>query len=126
MVAEPSDIKLYEKVKKRIYKQISNHSAYRSGHLVKEYKNEFAKIYGTKKRPYKNKKPDSKVGLQRWFLEDWKNQNNKVGYNKKGDYYRPNKRITAKTPITHGELNEKQKKKASKLKAKGKRAIFTL
>ncbi len=33
----PFDTKMYEKVKKRIYKNIPKHSAYRSGHLVKEY-----------------------------------------------------------------------------------------
>tara|TARA_Y100000389_G_C17471304_1_gene531411 strand:+ start:2478 stop:2855 length:378 start_codon:yes stop_codon:yes gene_type:complete len=125
MMSEPTDIKLYEKVKKRIYEQIPKHSAYRSGHLVQEYKTAFAKKYGSSKNPYKNKKPDPKVGLQRWFLEDWKNQNNEVGYNKKGDYYRPNRRITAKTPITHDELSEKQRKRASRKKANGERASFT-
>lgn len=124
MTAEPTDIKLYEKIKKQVYKKIPKHSAYRSGHLVKEYKNAFEKKYGKNKNPYKNKKPDIKVGLSRWFLEDWRNQNNEIGYSKKGDYYRPNKRITAKTPITHGELTIKQKKKASKLKYNGKRANF--
>lgn len=124
MKTEPTDKKLYEKIKKKVYTQIPKHSAYRSGHLVKKYKKEFEKKYGKTKNPYKNKKPDVKIGLKRWFLEDWRNQNNKIGYNKTGDYYRPNKRITAKTPITHSELTKRQKEKASKLKSKGKRAIF--
>ena len=37
-MSEPSDKKLYEKVKKEIYKKYPKHSAYRSGLLVKEYK----------------------------------------------------------------------------------------
>ena len=35
----PTDKKLYEKVKAEIYKKYPTHSAYRSGLLVKEYKN---------------------------------------------------------------------------------------
>ena len=35
---EPSDIKLYNKTKKQIYKKIPKHSAYRSGILVQTYK----------------------------------------------------------------------------------------
>ena len=37
-MSEPSDKKLYEKVKKEIYKKYPKHSAYRSGLLVKQYK----------------------------------------------------------------------------------------
>ena len=40
---EPKDIKLYEKVKKSIYKKIPKHSAYRSGLLVQEYKKDLQK-----------------------------------------------------------------------------------
>ena len=38
---EPSDIKLYNKTKKQIYKKIPKHSAYRSGILVQTYKKKF-------------------------------------------------------------------------------------
>ncbi len=34
----PRDKKLYEMVKKRVYKKIPKHSAYRSGVIVKTYK----------------------------------------------------------------------------------------
>ena len=40
---EPTDIKLYNKTKKKVYKRIPKHSAYRSGILVKEYKSNWAK-----------------------------------------------------------------------------------
>ena len=39
----PKDSKLYDKVKKRIYLKYPQHSAYRSGILVKEYKKEYYK-----------------------------------------------------------------------------------
>lgn len=127
--AEPTDIVLYEEIKKKIYIEMPRHSAYRSGHLVRTYKKAFDDKYNKnkklKKEPYKNTKPDVKLGLRRWFLEDWRNQDDTIGYTKKQHYYRPTKRITAKTPITHSELNEKQKKKAMRLKRNGKRADFT-
>ena len=36
----------------------------------------------------------------------------KVGYKYKSDIYRPSKRITSKTPITHDELSNNEIKKA--------------
>ena len=47
----PTDIKLYNRIKKGIYKKIPNHSAYRSGTVVKEYKKMFTKKYGKRKSP---------------------------------------------------------------------------
>lgn len=38
---EPVDPQLYNKTKKKIYALYPKHSAYRSGILVKEYKNNF-------------------------------------------------------------------------------------
>ena len=54
-----TDIKMYDKIKIEIYNKIPKHSAYRSGLLVKKYKEEFIKKYGKLKSPYigdKNKK----------------------------------------------------------------------
>ena len=99
----PVDIKLYNKTKKHIYKKYPQHSAYRSGNLVKTYKKAFAKKYGVKKQPYIGKK-QTKKGLKRWFDEKWVNQRKEVGYKYKNDIYRPSKRITKKTPKTHKEL----------------------
>lgn len=121
---QPTDILLYNKIKKNIYAKYPIHSAYRSGLLVKEYKKQFLYLYDNKINPYLYKKSKKKIGLKRWFLEEWKNQRNEVGYNKNGDYYRPTKRITKKTPITHNELSNTQKHKAIKLKKSHKRASF--
>ena len=40
----PVDEKLYNKTKKRIYKKIPKHSAYRSGIVVKSYKKAYSEI----------------------------------------------------------------------------------
>ena len=107
-MTKPADSKLYEKVKAKIYKEIPTHSAYRSGLIVKEYKRLGGKYVGDK---------PSKTGLSRWFKEDWRNQRGGVGYKKKGDIYRPTKRITDKTPVTLQELSAEQVKTAMKKKA---------
>ena len=110
----PRDNILYNKIKKKVYKKNPKHSAYRSGILVQEYKKAFKKKYGSK-NPYFGKKT-KKIGLRRWFDEKWVNQRGEVGYKYKNDIYRPLKRITKRTPITHGELNKKEIKRARKLK----------
>ena len=106
----PSNKKLYEKIKAKVYKRIPKHSAYRSGLVVQEYKKAFKKKYGNK-QPYIGKKT-VKRGLKRWFKEKWVNQRGEIGYKYKSDIYRPSKRITKKTPTTHGELSKKQIKRA--------------
>jgi hypothetical protein len=110
-MAEPTDEKLYNIVKKKIYKEQPKHSAYRSGKVVKEYKKRFTKKYGKRKSPYKGKQT-KKRGLSRWFAEKWVNQRGEIGYKNKNDIYRPTFRITKKTPTTHGELSKKQIKRA--------------
>jgi hypothetical protein len=107
----PTDQVLYDKVKKEIYEQNPVHSAYRSGTIVKKYKEEFVKEYGKEKKPYAEKKP-TKTGLKRWFNEDWRNQRGELGYKYKSDVYRPTKRITKKTPKTYKELSKKRINKA--------------
>ena len=111
----PTDTKLYNKIKKEVYKQHPKHSAYRSVILVKTYKNKFSKKYGNKKSPYLGNKTRKK-GLTRWFDEKWVNQRGEVGYKYKNDVYRPSKRITKKTPVTHKELTKKQIKRARRIK----------
>ena len=61
----PANQKLYDKIKKRVYKKYPKHSAYRSGILVKEYK----KAFKGPGEPYIGKKPKL-TGLSRWFKED--------------------------------------------------------
>ncbi len=106
-MSKPKNQKLYDKVKKELYAEMPKHSAYRSGLLVKLYK----KRGGT----YEGKKDDKK-GLSRWFKEKWKTQDGKTTYKKKGDIFRPTKRITKDTPKTMGELSKKDKEKAMKEK----------
>lgn len=108
---KPRDMKLYEKVKKEIYKKYIKHSAYRSGHLVREYKKQYAEKYGEKSDPYIGNKT-KKRGLKRWFDEKWVNQRGKVGYKYDNDIYRPSIRITDETPVTHGELSKKEIERA--------------
>ena len=111
---KPRDMKLYEKIKAAVYKDIPKHSAYRSGIVVKKYKKTFKKKNGNK-NPYSGKKT-KKTGLGRWFAEKWTNQRGKIGYKYKSDIYRPSKRITKKTPITHSELSKKEIKRARRIK----------
>tara|TARA_B100001094_G_C17921822_1_gene666303 strand:- start:407 stop:778 length:372 start_codon:yes stop_codon:yes gene_type:complete len=114
-MAIPVDKKLYNKTKRYIFKKYPKHSAYRSGILVKKYKNLFTTKYGKKKSPYIGKK-SKKKGLKRWFKEKWTNPRGEIGYKYKSDIYRPNKRITKKTPKTHRELTRKRIKKAREKK----------
>ncbi len=106
-MAEPKNKKLYEKVKKEVYKKYPKHSAYRSGLLVKEYKKQGGTYIGKK---------DTGKGLTRWFKEKWRNQDGGVGYKKKGDVYRPTVKVNSKTPATYKELTPAQIKKAQKEK----------
>jgi len=116
MVNTPTDKALYEKIKKKVYKQYDKASAYRSGALVREYKLAFKKKYGDKKKPYSGDK--KKGNLTRWYKEDWKNQRGKKGYQRKGDLYRPTKRVNKKTPATFRELSKKEIKDAQEEKKK--------
>jgi len=86
------DPKLYEKVKRIVYKEYPKHSAYRSGQLVKRYK----EMGGT----YSGKKDNT--GLTAWFKENWKD----IGGL---DYpvYRPTKRVNKNTPLTPDEIDPK-------------------
>lgn len=124
---EPRDTKLYEKVKKEVYKKNPKHSAYRSGILVKTYKKRYAKKHGSRKDPYKGKKTQKK-GLSRWFKEKWVNQRGEVGYKYKNDIYRPEKKITRKTPKTHGELTKRGNKesKNKKIQERKSRQVLNL
>jgi len=81
---------LYEKAKRIVYQQYPRHSAYRSGQLVKRYK----EMGGT----YSGKKDNN--GLTNWFNENWTD----IGGL---DYpvYRPTKRVNKNTPLTPNEID---------------------
>ena len=112
----PTDMKLYEKIKKRIWSKHPKASAYRSGLLVKTYKEEFYKKYGTKKKPYKGSKPKD-TGLTRWFKENWKSDTGKYKYTSRYSVYRPKIKVTKDTPLTFDELTNKELKRAKRIKA---------
>ena len=111
----PTDKELYDKVKKSVMNKIKINSAYRSGLIVKQYKEEYYKKHNNQ-NAYKGNKDVSNLG--RWFKEKWTNQNGEIGYKKKGDVYRPTIRINNKTPITFNELTKNQIKKAQEEKKK--------
>ena len=115
MPAKPTDKKLYDSVKKKVYKDNPVHSAYRSGALVKAYKAEFKRKHGAKKEPYTGGKKNA--GLTRWFKEEWTTQAGKKEYKKPGDIFRPSKRVSKRTPATHQELSKKEIEAARKEKA---------
>ena len=83
----PKDQVLYDKVKKEADKVYSKPSAYKSGFIVKKYK-ELGGEYLDDKKPRK---------LKRWFKEDWKSNTGHYGYTSKSSVYRPTKRISKKT-----------------------------
>jgi len=117
----PKDIKLYNNIKKNIYDKYPDHSAYRSGLLVKEYKLQYKNKYKNNNAYFGIKNINK--GLGRWFKEEWKNQRNEIGYKNKSDVYRPTKRVTKKTPLTFQELSDKELKIARRNKAKNGRII---
>jgi len=92
---------LYEKAKKLADETYKKPSAYKSGFIVKKYK-ELGGTYSDDKQPKK---------LKRWFKEEWKD----IG-NKEYPVYRPTKRITKDTPLTATEIDPKQAKKQIALK----------
>jgi hypothetical protein len=97
----PADPKLYSKVKQYADTIYEKPSAYKSGFIVKKYK-EMGGTYIDDKKP---------KDLKRWFNEDWKDIGNK-------DYpvYRPTKIINDKTPLTPNEIKPENLKKQIKLK----------
>jgi len=106
-MAIPTNPVLYEKAKRIVYQQYSKPSAYRSGALVKKYK----ELGGQ----YVNTKTDKP--LKRWFDEKWQDVNpNKT----KSSYpvYRPTVKVSTKTPKTSAEISKKKLEQQSKLKQK--------
>jgi hypothetical protein len=111
MSSTPKDMVLYEKVKRKLFIEMPNNSAYRSGQLVRNYKKAYEQKYKNGSSPYNGAKKYNK-GLDRWYKEKWVNQRGEIGYQREGDIYRPTIKITNKTPKTYSELNSKKIKKA--------------
>ena len=87
--AIPINKKLYEKAKEIVYPLYKKPSAYRSGAVVKKYKELGGKF-----------KEKGERKLARWFEEEWKD----VG-DKEYPVYRPTKRINKNTPLTPSEID---------------------
>jgi hypothetical protein len=98
-----NDKNLYEKVKKMADKIYDKPSAYKSGFIVKKYK----ELGGT----YTDDKKEKE--LKRWFSEKWID----IG-GKEYPVYRPQKRINKQTPLTIKEIDPIQLKEQIKLKQK--------
>lgn len=114
MSSKPTDQKLYDRIKKKVYSQYKVHSAYRSGQLVKQYKEAFEKKHGKDKKPYTGKSDK----LKNWFREKWRTQEGSTTYQKKGDIFRPTVKVSKKTPTTFKELTKKEIERAKKQKKK--------
>lgn len=97
----PIDKKLYEKAKAMASAIYAHPSAYKSGYIVKTYKD-----MGGKYR--EDNKPKT---LKRWFREKWGD----IG-NRKYPVYRPFVRISKATPLTASEISPKQAVKQITLK----------
>ncbi len=97
------DKAIYEKAKKEVYAMYTKPSAYRSGMLVKRYK----ELGGT----YSGKK--TKMGLTAWFKSKWMD----VG-GKEYPVYRPTVRVNKATPLTVQEIDPKNLRKQIELKQK--------
>jgi hypothetical protein len=119
---QPKDKELYEKIKNEITSKYKP-SAYRSGMIVRKYKEEYYKKHKNN-NAYTGDRNNS--NLRKWFLEQWTNQRGEIGYKNKGDIYRPTIRINNKTPTTFNELTKEQIKKAQKeKKTKGRVKQFS-
>ena len=106
----PTNPLLYEMAKMEADKIYDKSSAYKSGYIVKKYK-ELGGEYIDDNKP-KN--------LERWFKEDWSDVGNK-------DYkvYRPSRRVNKMTPLLPSEIDPKNLKKQIALKQiiKGERNL---
>jgi len=97
----PKDPALYERVKKEADGKFDKPSAYKSGWIVKTYKDRGGTYSGAK----------PKKGLTNWYASKWKD----VG---DGDYpvYRPTKRVSKDTPLTVDEIDPKNLREQIALK----------
>lgn len=106
---EPSNLVLWKRAHKEADKIYSKPSAYKSGFIVKYYKNNGGKFASAKQK---------NDGLSRWYKEKWTNQHGTVGYKHKDDIYRPSIRVSKNTPVTWKELSKKRITKAKRSKSK--------
>jgi len=97
----PKDKELYDKVKKEADLIYKKPSAFKSGYIVKKYK-ELGGEYIDDGKP-KN--------LKRWFKEEWKDF---AGF--KYPVFRPTKKVNKNTPLTPQEIEPKNLKEQALIK----------
>lgn len=98
----PLNPNLYARARKIADAVYDRPSAYKSGFIVKKYK----EMGGKYKEDGQEKK------LTRWFKEKWANVGGKLAY----PVYRPTRRVSKKTPLTAEEIKPSNLKKQIKLK----------
>jgi hypothetical protein len=98
---KPNNIGLYNRVRKMADNVYSKPSAYKSGFIVRKYK----ELGGTFARDGKPKT------LKRWFREKWTD----VGH-RSYPVYRPTVRVTRKTPLLASEIDSRDLKRKIRLK----------
>jgi hypothetical protein len=107
MKPEPIDTALYERVKREADRVYSTPSAYKSGYIVRLYKELGGRYRGERTRG----------ALARWFAEEWTDVNpDKTATTY--PVYRPTKRITKDTPLTAREVSADDLRKKAALKQK--------
>jgi hypothetical protein len=106
----PKDMKLYEKARRIADETYKKPSAYKSGFIVKTYKD----MGGTYEDDKKHRP------LKQWFKEEWKD----VG-KEKYPVYRPTKVVSSSTPLTASEISPANLKKQidKKQRIKGKKNL---
>jgi hypothetical protein len=109
-MTNPKDKVLYNKAKQQANKIYKKPSAYKSGYIVKTYKQLYKEKYGNQDAYEGTKTRD---GLTRWYMEKWRD----VG---SGEYplYRPTVRINKQTPKTVFEISKRRLEEQDKLKQK--------
>jgi hypothetical protein len=101
----PANEELYQKAKDIADLTYKKPSAYKSGFIVKTYKQMGGKYL----------EDNEPKNLKRWFKEEWTDINpNKT--TQTYPVYRPTKRISKDTPLTQTEIDPKQMKKQIALK----------
>jgi len=123
----PKQKKLYEEVKREADAIYDVNSAYKSGYIVKRYK-ELGGTYA-EKGPAKRRRA-SPSGLKRWFSEKWVDLNSPTSEgqyaqcgrksSRNGARYplcRPSVRVTAATPLLVSELSRRPRDSARRRKS---------
>lgn len=117
---EPNDQSLYNEARNFIMSRYKKNSAFASGAIVKQYKQQYKKKYGENSKPYSgDNKPRN---LDRWFKEKWVDINPLLGITNDKAYpvFRPTKKVDSKTPTLYQNIPKSNLKEQYKLKQKYK------